>query len=1438
MSTFIKTKLKAARECIQKKDFAKARDATEEILSYEPEHYNANVFLGLALLELGELDLSEQAYQRAIKTSPGQALAWQGLAKFYEQTGRWDKYVETLRKMMDIFAQSEDVIKCAETLQKYIEFRRQRGSRKEIIDALHLLLPSSPLHAALSVLPAPDPTAPTATTTLPTQAAVHNSLPTLEEIVALTEKEEEEAVEREVEKRRMRLDSAGVSPEAVRKEVGLKIWEISKLPSLYGEILNHVYTSDDLRRATEAKLLRYKHRYRCALAPSGDAGALKLKIGEEVQSLIEGVVLLGISDELAWTLLIEGKDVDSVEGYGFDILRRFVKLFPDVLLSLAIRGYFLYNGLPLSEEEEEDEEDVKQEEDNADPFDVLLEAVAGLPESILAHRMLCDIYVHEEDHQNCISAAEKGLHLVRHSEVDTGKKLTQVRKAFNISLATGLVHLFPPKHHARAIRVLDDVLSFEPDNAPCLMSRGFVKQSARSWADAAELFRKVAVQLPDDVNMGLVAEEERAWCLAEEGELDVAVEELQNVLDKLEELDGYEERKARVWWRIGVCYWRLGGASREKSYRHFITSLKRSPSFAPAFTALGVYYLEFSSPPDPTRATKCFQKAFELDARETDAARRLAHSFAEEREWDLVEVVARRTIEGEGGLGGGLGDVEASAIAKHKPTNAWAWKALGVVELNQRSFPAAIQAFQVALRSDENDALSWLRLGEAYAKAGRHAAALKALNKSHELQPGDWMCMYHIGDVQRQTGLLPQAITTFTEVLEKTPNETVVLLALAETHVALGRLELETGYLGRSSASFLLAIVTSLDLVECSPGFRRLALKTIVDALFALSEFSSLVDEELALKAFGRVASLHSDKADDRIAGVVDWPLMQESGLIALALKLAVATCSYRLTLFAKDEDGVGSARFDLSVGLARISASSLSDKIKENAEKQAIESVRLALIAEPGNPMFWNAFGNFNFVSRPMIAQHAYIKALEINNKDVAVWANLGLLYLQNEDLVLANEAFLKAQTLDPDYTLAWVGQGLVASRNGHEDDASTLFEHAVGLTADLPEADIEYAYRMFRKLPRLASRAAGLSQEMLLPPFFALDRYCRRMPRDSSALHLLGLVCERLHLYELGAEVTTRAIKHLEAAYEETEDSVIERRYAIANTNLGRLLLATGNFSAAVETFETAFGLLPAEDDSAETVALRAMCQFGSGIAQFQLGSFDEALVLFESAQEIANSYPLIHGQVTVLLAQILWAVGTDEFRESAKEQLLECINSDPENLAAVVALAAMGLLTGDEALIDAALSEILSLPLDERHRRDPERYAENLLTNHYLAEANTPKALAIAQRAVYTEPSRPEACYNLSSLLVCEGRPEIAQALLSRLLESPRIYSESGLHRSLQLLAIASVASGGGWAAQAEARKIAQRAIVLAPWDSKNWLALAHVQNTPNHQWKIEV
>ena len=71
--------------------------------------------------------------------------------------------------------------------------------------------------------------------------------------------------------------------------------------------------------------------------------------------------------------------------------------------------------------------------------------------------------------------------------------------------------------------------------------------------------------------------------------------------------------------------------------------------------------------------------------------------------------------------------------------------------------------------------------------------------------------------------------------------------------------------------------------------------------------------------------------------------------------------------------------------------------------------------------------------------------------SKDASIWSNLGLLYLHHNDVQLANEAFDRAQTLDPDYAIAWIGQALVAVANGRSTEATGMFEHAVTLTANM---------------------------------------------------------------------------------------------------------------------------------------------------------------------------------------------------------------------------------------------------------------------------------------------------------------------------------------------------------------------------------------------------
>ncbi|KAI9442528.1 TPR-like protein [Lactarius indigo] len=1348
MSTaLLKSKLKAAKDALGKKDYQFAHDTSLQVLDYEPDNYHAKIFYGLSSLELGRIDQSEQTFQSAIKLNPQQLLGWQGLSKAYERGQKWSEYANVLTELAALFGNS-----ALRLFQKLVDLRREHGSTTQA-HTLSLYLPDSPLYSTLSTLPVPDFTNPTSTTTFPSQVAIHNSLPTLEEIVSLTEADEKRTLQSEVARRRTRLNAGSLRD--VENEVTREVYGGSKLPHLYDEILNHSDTSDELRRLIESKQLRHVREHLFSL-PLDDPK--KRKLATEVEKLVSGVVLLRVPDELAWTTFIDGQDSETIEGYGFDTLRHYSKLFPHEALTRLIQAYLVYLGVPLSDD---DDETVPTRSGSLDDvFSVILETASALESSIIARRVMSEVYLLDQDYPAAISVSEAGLELVNRYRSNTGSDLTLVRKTFNVALSTSLVHLYPPKHHTRAVRILEDVLIQDPNNVDCLMGRGFVFQYAVKWLEAASCFSRVCGILPEERRERIRAQEEQAWCEVQLNHFDKAIVELRRVIELLDDKEDSNEDKSRSYWRLGRAYWEMGSDNREEAFQLFITSLKFSSSFAPAYTSLGIYYSEVANPPDPIRASKCFQKAFELDAREGDAARRLAEGFADEREWDLVEVVANRTIEGEGGFE----DSQEVIAGRYLPVNAWAWKASGVVPSGKTkaTFPQRFRLFKWRYAPMWRTNCQWVRLGEAYSKAGRHVAAFKALHRAQELQPEDWVCTYLIGDVHRQTQRFQEAIASFQSVSQVQPNEPVVLTSLAQAYIDLGLSELSTGFLSRAQDSFVAALRVAFQFLNTNSTFHTFAWKIIADAICHLSRTSSFTDE----------AAVRAIPFASVLAGSVELPIkLSDDRLTGIdALKVAVTAYSHRISLGLLGGATTGSAWFDFGLALFNLAKRVL---------QQALASIKEAIRAQPSEDNYWRALGDMNLVSRPKEAQHAYIRALEIDPKvtylDSPSWyrmltfgTNFGFLCFYHDDLELSNEAFMKAQTLDPDHTMAWVGQALVATRNGHHADSRMLFEHAVSLSADVPEADIDTSLAQ--------GHGHHTSPDDLFPAFFALGRYLKQRPDDASALHLFGLVCERIGLVELAIEHTDRAIHVLEAAYEENRRP--------ANTTIARLRLAVRDYEGALGSFQSALGLLPEDGED-------------------RLGALDTAIQNFEEALVAAGDDLHMRGHVTVLLSQTLWATGTPDGQEAAKSQLLDCITQDPENLMAINALAGMGILTDDDSLIDAALSELISLPLDLRHRRDPRRDFSYILRQHHLGQGDVTAALREAQRAAHAEPASESARRELATFDIADLRQLIGLRAVTKALSEDE--------ESLK-----------------EAWSMAHKSVMLAPWDRRNWHVLAYVKS----------
>lgn len=293
----------------------------------------------------------------------------------------------------------------------------------------------------------------------------------------------------------------------------------------------------------------------------------------------------------------------------------------------------------------------------------------------------------------------------------------------------------------------------------------------------------------------------------------------------------------------------------------------------------------------------------------------------------------------------------------------------------------------MALRTDSDDQLSWLRLGEAYSKAAQLSPALKALERARELKPDDWICAYFLAEVYRQMGQYQQAIDGFLEILSTQPSELRVLLALAQTHLDFGRAQLAASFTSRAEASFVQSINVILTIVDTSPGFRRIAWKTAADALFELSKMAAtFTDREAVVAMLTQVIPLVADKFQDSLSSLLSSQTELEenssSSIPGSLLEVALHAYRYRSSLGFIDDAAAASGSYDLAVILATYSSRMSGNPKAGNFREEAIKCMKDAVNSDPLNDRYWHALGDLYFLSHPKIAQHAYVKALELDDK------------------------------------------------------------------------------------------------------------------------------------------------------------------------------------------------------------------------------------------------------------------------------------------------------------------------------------------------------------------------------------------------------------------------------------------------------------------------
>ncbi|KAK2745221.1 Superkiller protein 3 [Onygenales sp. PD_40] len=1407
-----KAALKGIRACLDSGDFGQAAEKATDLCDKDPQNYHGHVFLGLALYRLNKVDEAEAAYRTATTIKPDDRTAWQGLLSLYEKYDArdMDRYHDTVATLCKIFVAADDKAKCQTTVQKYSSIARKHGSRSQYKQALQLQLPTSPLYDVL-------------------EGTVPHPSQTYLRIIEISEAEEREFINREIGERRTRL---GARIDQVTTEVKREAFQRSDLDNLYREIINWS-NDDDVRRTYEEKLLQRAYEYLQVL-PTGKKNTKR----EEVLRFAREMVIIKHPFDLAWNIVLEWQDVDELSELNVNLLRDYIDLFPDYGLSKVLKGFLASDISPFPKESETNgqlaegtDNDLAPTENQITAEDHLLLMTEGLEhcsDSVLAHRIMGQLYLSLDELQTTVDVARKGLKVVSEIQRVTGLKLRNVTDALNITLAEALISYQSPKNHPEAKQIFEEILNRRPTSTNCLLGIGLILEEDQDYATAVDFLEQALERDPDNVKI----RSELFWCKTHNGEPEVGLAGLEETLEKMKSTQSRnQDLKSEILYRAGYCQWELDPSlaarkDRTRAYASFLGSIQSNMNYAPAYSSLGVYYADYKK--DQKRARRCFHKAFELSPSEIDSAERLARDFANQGAWDLVEAVSQRVVDS--------GRAKPAPGSKRKGYS-WPYAALGVVEISRQQYAKSIVAFQSALRISPQDYQSWVGLAESYHNSGRYIAATKAFEHAETLEedlPASdkeqvWFAKYMLANVKRELGEYDDAITRYEAVLSMKPEEFGVSIALLQTLTDNAWKCVESGLFGEAAECARKAIQTGISIAKDHPDVFNVW-KSIADAFSTFSwirgktsfipidEYKDLIGRQSDLAAFELLADMDHVKGDfESLLTASD----DEGSLSTNAcMHAAILAHKRAVSISAGDKHAQAVAWYNLGWTEYRAYVCLQQDGIKSKQNKQFLKAsmrcFKRAIELEAGNSEFWNALGVVTTSLSPKVAQHSFARSLHLNDRSPQVWTNLGALYLLHNDHELANEAFTRAQSTDPDFAHAWLGQGLIALLFGDQNEARELFTHAFELgNSALTYPKRQYAVSVFDYVISNSSMHTDIQQ--LIRPLFALHQLHTQLPSNLPFEHLSAILAERMGSFEVSNSSLEIVCSGMEIEYEKSESVSSLSHYAQAKADAARVQLAQSDYEAAAESAETALDLSSdggiEEFDAEGAQKLRLSAHLTAGLAYFYLKNMDRAIDMFRDALQEADSSP----DVVCLLAQVLWAKGGEEERDAARAQLLDCIEKHPTHVGAVTLLGVIALLDADEDAIEAVESDLQEMrtseDVDIHSRAKVTKLLAAISALHATKDSDLPKELKQRQEAntsIMLAPYQPQ---GWASLFTGSSEPYPAEMALQTALQN--IPPKGSL----------DAAELGKYYALSGRREAALRAVMIAPWVSDGWNELHH-------------
>ncbi|XP_063101434.1 superkiller complex protein 3 isoform X2 [Cavia porcellus] len=919
--------------------------------------------------------------------------------------------------------------------------------------------------------------------------------------------------------------------------------------------------------------------------------------------------------------------------------------------------------------------------------------------------------------------------------------------------AEALIKLSDSESSEEAIRTLDQVS--DANNIPgLLVLKSLAYLNKGSLDEATKIMEDLLLSHPN------LAEAHALEALIHFAKKDYLQAEkcLQIAIEKDAEVAEYH-------YQLGLTYWLMGEETRKdkgKALTHFLKAARLDTYMGKVFCYLGHYYKDVAG--DKNRARGCYRKAFELDDTDTESGAAAVDLSVELEDTETALAILTTVTQ------------KASA-----GTAKWAWLRRGLHYLKAGQHSQAVADLQAALRADPKDFNCWESLGEAYLSRGGYTTALKSFTKASELNPKSTYSVFKVAAIQQTLGKYKEAIAQYQLIIKEKEDYVPALKGLGECHLMMAKAALVDYLDGKA-----------VDYIEKSLEYFTWALQYRADA----SCLWKLVGD-----ACTSLYAVSPSKVNVNVLGVL---LGQKEGKQMLKknelLHLGGRCYGRALKLMSTSNTwcDLGINYYRQAQHLAE-TGNNMSD-LKELLEK-SLQCLKKAVRLDSKNHLYWNALGVvacYSGIGNYALAQHCFIKSIHSEQINAVAWTNLGVLYLANEKIEQAHEAFKMAQSLDPSYLMCWIGQALIAETIGSYDTMD-LFRHTTELNMHT-EGAIGYAYWVCTTLQDKSNRETELYQYNILQmnaipaAQVVLCKYVGRIQNYAPAFTMLGYLNEHLQLKKEAAEAYQRAILLLQTA--EDRDT-----YNVAIRNYGRVLCSIGEYDKAIHAFKST----PLED--LEEIIGFALALFMKGQYTESSKAYERALSIVESEQDKAH---------------ILTALAITEYKQGkmdvAKSLLFKCSILKEPTTESLQTLCALGLAMQDATLSKAALNELL-----KHIKHKDSDYPQCLLTLAiYALQGRSAAVQRQASRAVHSNPADP-ALWALLSRVVAQHTQRSAKggAVAGNV---AHILDSNHGKKALLYTAVNQLAMGSTSVEEKNiALKTIQKAALLSPGDPAVWAGL---------------